>query len=1487
MARELIYRVSINTSDAKRQAANIRATFESELRKITVGKLDTSSLKAATNQAKLYGDELKKAAQVKAGEIDTSHLQRATGEAQRLRAEMERAGAAASDIKVAPISNAGGAGIGGAGIGGGALAGLGGALAGGLAVGGAVTALKTLGGAIDGVARRGAILTQLNDVLDSYTKSIGSNSEAFISAARKASAGTISNFDLILNANRAIQFEVAQTAEQYAQLIELSTALGRAQGISDTQALEFLTTGLARESRLILDNLGLIINVSKANADYADSIGKTSDQLTTAERKQALLAEAVRQGAVAIEANRNAFDSAATQYERFDANAQNLKDSLGKLAARILSMPFAKAAGALEEYNEKYFQGGVSDDTLLRRRAELQAEINKIEADGGKSNVLGIQFDDEMIGRAETYRDTIAEIDILIRNMKSADPNPITGPSLEDFQQGFSTKKLTFSASENAATNIIAQESEQIEAALIARAKQAVANLGAEGIASVTAQMQSVRTQMNAAIDEMIARGLSDPQQISFESTALTESLLATFDQLEAAASIAPTLNLGNLVAEFDALGAASANFGAGFVDFLPAVAAARDELFELGNELLTTGTLTDEQAARLEYLSAVAYSVSDGTSHLGQVVNELGSAFLESNDHAAALVGKMFEVEASFRAGLISADIYAGVTAALGGDLLLLASNAGVATSAIWALTQAQSNMASAGAMQIGAGISGGIQTQQAASARENNRRELDRVAKAEAAQAKQIARHQESAARSAARTTEGSARKAGKELEKGAKKASQELISALKGVEGLFSASQVTEDDMKLGSDYTDKADEYLRRLRDEVINGVDWADVSIEEAKAAIEGIGVNAAQTKEGILAQFEQLWNNQALFSDAANIDKFINDEAVQQALDLQEKSAQGEKNILAHFGVVVDEAVDAVIAGASGGGGGGGVSFAPLQLDPIEPAKLIDVDLLTDGVQDGLTDYVGRAASSIRKVFTDAKEPVLDTNRLFGGIGGKIGSTLQERKAQAEVVITASPAAAQIGAYLAKEDSAAGINLTPTFDAVAAQAELDKLELTLAIKPTLAVDSGEALARELGDQLSKQSATLVSHGTNIGGNLKTGLIAALGLGKDDEAVKVDIAGLIGGNLQAQQARFSGQGETIGGLLKAGIAKAFANTDTAGLQDELDKLDLKAEIKASLSAENLLTINGLITALTPTIKAKVSLSAENLLTINGIVTALTPTIKAKIKLDAENIIGTNGLIAGLTPGIVPSITAFTIAEGVRPADVGVLGVLNQFAIDETALRSAELTVPVKIKLEEPKAEPGVDPANAPNAITPLITGINTQIRASTEGLKREGATVAQIIIAGIIAHWQAGAGAEGDGVGAIAAALMTNVATQFTTSQNMFYALGFIPAGSVESGFKAYVYTGMDSGILDSITNGIRTNAENYQQRGATIGNYVQRGLNDSFSGEVGLSLAVAAGTAWGSAFQRGVLNQLAAGSGLVTAITDKVLEGIATEMEQP
>lgn len=215
-------------------------------------------------------------------------------------------------------------------------------------VGAIVAGLQQIGAELDELGRRGAIFQQLGSVLNDFAASVGGSADAFVEAGQKASQGTIGDFDLILNANRAIQFEVAKTSEQYAQLIELATALGRAQGISDTQALEFITTGIARESRLILDNLGLIIDLDQATKEYAATLGKQADQLTQAERKAALLAAAYEQGATAIAANRDAAQSAATQYERLDANFQNLRDVLGELIAQGSAAYITSLADALE-----------------------------------------------------------------------------------------------------------------------------------------------------------------------------------------------------------------------------------------------------------------------------------------------------------------------------------------------------------------------------------------------------------------------------------------------------------------------------------------------------------------------------------------------------------------------------------------------------------------------------------------------------------------------------------------------------------------------------------------------------------------------------------------------------------------------------------------------------------------------------------------------------------------------------------------------------------------------------------------------------------------------------------------------------------------------------------------------------------------------------------------------------------------------------------
>ncbi len=1396
-SRELIYRVSVQTSDAKRQAQNMRSVFEAELRQINVGKLDTSGLKAAQAQAKLFAAEMERA--VKAGDLgqlDTSGIQRAVSEAQALRTAFEQARNAAANIRPPSVG------------GGGIPSGLAGGLLGGFAGGIAINELRELGQQLSETARRGAVFQQLGDVLDDYTRSVGTNASAMIDAAKKAAQGTISEYELILNANRAIQFEVAKTPEAFAKLIELSTALGRAQGIADTQALEFLTTGLARESRLILDNLGLIIDLEAATKRYAETIGKSADQLTTAERKQALLEEAFRQGATAIEANRDAADSAATQFERLDANSQNLRDQLGELIAQGSAAYIASLADALEHASN-----------VLDGRAELpgwlegmgQAALdaaNGMEARTIQTEVLRqamAVLGASVVGFNETVRAGAAkELTDAFDQMEGV----VTNAGVAIDMTGQKAKAVSAEI-----LTLYGDQESSINKALMGRAEKSVDTIGAD---QALAQYRQAKQDAEAALQSLMDAGVTDATELQFRSAEILTSLLVPFDELEARAN----------QIDFSAMSGAISSLNAGFVDFLPGVSSAREELASLSQEMMFSSTVTAEQLAQFEYLSAVAYSVADGGGQLGAVINDLGSDFLASNAYAAELVNQLVLTEAAYRNGAITGDIYAGVTATLTGKLLTLAQGAGIATGAIYALNSAQADMASPAGRAIGGSIANRIQSQQQASGREQNRREMERYN------------------RDLARSQERSAGRAGKLLEDGAKRASQELRSALDKVPGLFSASQVTEQDMKdteLGV-YQEKADEYLRRLRDEVQNGNDWEDVSLEEARAGLERAGLEVGSTAEQTVALLEKAINDSSLYSAVENIPIFINEEAVKFTQELQSKSEEGRKNIYEYFGLVTDEAVSAA---TGGGGGGGGVA--------VRPPELIDIDPLTEGLQTGLDEYVNANGEMVKEQMAKAKALFFDPANLFGTKKGATGA--MGPAAKPEIIITADASAQALTPFLSSFTGGQGPTtaplpmIAPTVDGAALQAELDKLQITLA--PTLADDAGQKIAMALGDQLGQQSAVLISHGAVIGKAFLAGIQQTLSVDGEGNAT-IDFAGFIANNLGAQAQTFIAQGKGIASLLQQGLSEGMAPAEgeaaTGGIAIQISSITLAEGVRAP----------------DVSVMAKIDKFAIDQTALLDADLSIAPTIDLQA-VSEEREKAKRALTFLIEPGL-------TLTEADRAG----------FISNVEAIRPV-----VSVQLALPEQQTNADGSQGANAITPLLQSINTQTRASTDGIMREGASIAMILVAGLIAHFKGGQQSGGEQAATpIADALMTSVSAQFMATQNMFYAVGFGPASSVESGFKNYAYDGLSSGLLDALTNGIRADADAYMQRGATIAGYVQKGIGDGFSSDIGIRSAVTAGGVWGNAFVQGALNAINA-AGFVDQITTAVVDGITDQVEQP
>lgn len=117
----------------------------------------------------------------------------------------------------------------------------------------------------------------------------GISSKALLSSLQDVTEGQVSLERLTLSSNKAIALLGNSAIPRFEELAEVAAKASSVMGISVTQAFDDIVTGIGRQSRMILDNLGIIISVTEANENYAAQLGKTVAQLTDAEKKQGFL----------------------------------------------------------------------------------------------------------------------------------------------------------------------------------------------------------------------------------------------------------------------------------------------------------------------------------------------------------------------------------------------------------------------------------------------------------------------------------------------------------------------------------------------------------------------------------------------------------------------------------------------------------------------------------------------------------------------------------------------------------------------------------------------------------------------------------------------------------------------------------------------------------------------------------------------------------------------------------------------------------------------------------------------------------------------------------------------------------------------------------------------------------------------------------------------------------------------------------------------
>ncbi len=231
---------------------------------------------------------------------------------------------------------------------------------------------------------------------------------------REATNNTMSEFDLFQQANNAMILGVADNSETMAEMFDIAQRLGRALGRDTASSVESLITGIGRQSRLMLDNIGIIVKSEEAYEDYAKKLGVTTDSLTDAQKKQAFL-EAT------MESARKKVESLGEETLSAQDNFDQLATSMDKLANAV-SKRFAPLFANLAKN-----MGEIADSTaeFLDPTVDRQAELNKLLAEYTKltEKVSDAEFTGPLLPtkELELQSSTVDEIFSKLSNMEEFD----------------------------------------------------------------------------------------------------------------------------------------------------------------------------------------------------------------------------------------------------------------------------------------------------------------------------------------------------------------------------------------------------------------------------------------------------------------------------------------------------------------------------------------------------------------------------------------------------------------------------------------------------------------------------------------------------------------------------------------------------------------------------------------------------------------------------------------------------------------------------------------------------------------------------------------------------------------------------------------------------------------------------------------------------------------------------------------------------------
>jgi hypothetical protein len=383
----------------------------------------------------------------------------------------------------------------------------------------------------------GAKVQQAETALNSLAQGAGTTGDAIVDAIQGAADFTIDRMSAMEAANKALLLGVAKSPEDFERLSKQAVLLGRAMGQDAAKSIDDFVTAAGRQSKQIADNLGLMVSAEDANKKYAEAIGKTVDELTDAERKQAFMTEMLIQAEDKTKDLEGATGGAAFELGLMKAAVSDTKAELALMAAETFdnTVNTQKLALAIREIPDALREA-------QDRQVEFSASLGEAEA-FLSGDVLAV----------ERYTVAVEESSPVITGYNGLIADGVSTMGLYSKAVSSTTSMLVpFSTASTGGANSQAALEKTVLGAITAIENEAKA------VATLTEKTLGLQSSLKGATEAQIAQTaigelsrLYEQGEISTEdyATAVTETQLAF--GLADEKSIALTKGILDLTAKF------------------------------------------------------------------------------------------------------------------------------------------------------------------------------------------------------------------------------------------------------------------------------------------------------------------------------------------------------------------------------------------------------------------------------------------------------------------------------------------------------------------------------------------------------------------------------------------------------------------------------------------------------------------------------------------------------------------------------------------------------------------------------------------------------------------------------------------------------------------------------------------------------------------------------------------------------------------------